>query len=49
MIDPNQVICDEEKCKPIMDGILLYRDEFHLNDAGSRLIVQALLDMGVTL
>jgi peptidoglycan/LPS O-acetylase OafA/YrhL len=48
-IDPSQVICNKQKCSPVINNTLLYRDETHLNDAGSRLIGYSLLNMGVKL
>lgn len=48
-IDPNQVICRNEKCSPTKEGVLLYRDNVHLNDIGSRLIGKSLVRMGETL
>ena len=49
IIDPNQVICNSNKCSPMIGNVLLYRDSSHLNDVGSRLIGQSLLNIGVTL
>ncbi|WP_197432178.1 acyltransferase family protein [Ectopseudomonas composti] len=37
-IDPNEVICAGNYCSPVVDGVLLYRDEGHLNDEGARKI-----------
>jgi len=37
-INPNEVICAGSYCSPVVDGILLYRDEGHLNDEGARKI-----------
>jgi peptidoglycan/LPS O-acetylase OafA/YrhL len=48
-IDPNQVICPAGLCSSIIDGQLLYRDDAHLNDVGSRFIGRALRDQGVSL
>ncbi|WP_434606676.1 acyltransferase [Pseudomonas sp. D2-30] len=48
-IDPNQVICPAGLCSPVIDGQLLYRDDAHLNDVGSRFIGRALRDLGFTL
>ncbi|WP_434577658.1 acyltransferase [Pseudomonas sp. Z5-35] len=48
-IDPNQVICPAGLCSPIVDGQLLYRDDAHLNDVGSRFIGRVLRDRGFTL
>ncbi len=36
--DPNQFICDDSKCNPVIDNVLLYRDSGHLNNVGSRLL-----------
>jgi len=48
-IDPNEVICQGRRCNPMHGDILLYRDNNHLNDIGSRLIGQVLLSKGITL
>ena len=48
-IDPNQVICHADRCSPVLNGKLLYRDDDHLNDIGSREIGQELLIKGVSL
>ncbi|CAH0203774.1 acyltransferase family protein [Pseudomonas brassicacearum] len=48
-IDPNRVICPAGLCSPIIDGQLLYRDDAHLNDIGSRFIGRALRDRGFSL
>ncbi|WP_053150875.1 acyltransferase family protein [Pseudomonas sp. P97.38] len=48
-IDPNQVICPSGLCSPIIDGRLLYRDDSHLNDVGSRFIGHTLRDRGFSL
>ncbi|WP_241494999.1 acyltransferase family protein [Pseudomonas mediterranea] len=48
-IDPNQVICPAGLCSPIIDGQMLYRDDAHLNDGGSRFIGRQLLDQGFSL
>lgn len=48
-VDPNQIICDEKKCRPMLGNTLLYRDGGHLNDIGSRLIGESLLQRGVRL
>lgn len=42
-IDPNTVICDTGRCNPVREGVLLYRDDGHLNAVGSRAIGAALL------
>lgn len=49
IIDPNLVICHGDTCSPTLNDTLLYRDDGHLNDVGSRLIGQSLLDRGVYL
>jgi hypothetical protein len=46
VIDPNQVICAGQICNAVIGGIPLYRDDGHLNDAGSRLIGRQLLMAG---
>lgn len=48
-IDPNSVICQKSVCHPTVDNILLYRDDVHLNDVGSRLIGNLLLSRGTSL
>ncbi|MBW7832185.1 MAG: acyltransferase [Simplicispira suum] len=48
-IDPNLVICHDQECSPVLDGMLIYRDSAHLNDIGSRLLGERLLSAGVGL
>ena len=48
-IDPNQVICPNGLCSPLIDGKLLYLDNGHLNEVGSRFIGQTLLERGYSL
>lgn len=48
-IDPDTVICDPQRCHPMLEGILLYRDNGHLNDVGARLLGQALIKRGTGL
>ncbi|MFO3724932.1 acyltransferase family protein [Pseudomonas sp. HLMP] len=48
-IDPNQVICPGQRCSPLIDGKLLYLDNAHLNEVGSRFIGQTLLERGYSL
>lgn len=48
-IDPNQVICTAGVCSPIIKGQLLYLDNGHLNEVGSRFIGHTLLDRGYSL
>lgn len=42
-IDPNKLICQENKCSPVSQNTPLYRDNGHLNDIGSRLLGKELL------
>ncbi|MNO70231.1 hypothetical protein D3C76_611060 [compost metagenome] len=48
-IDPNQVICPAHRCSPIINGNLLYLDNAHLNEVGSRYIGHTLLHRGYSL
>ncbi|MDF2490926.1 MAG: acetyltransferase, partial [Pseudomonas sp.] len=48
-IDPNQVICPDHHCNPLVGGKLLYLDNAHLNEVGSRYIGQTLLERGYSL
>lgn len=48
-IDPNQVICAKGRCSSLVDGKLLYLDNAHLNEVGSRYIGQTLLERGYSL
>ena len=48
-IDPNQVICPDHRCSPLIGGKLLYLDNAHLNEVGSRYIGQTLLERGYSL
>ena len=48
-IDPNKVICGEASCRSIIGNVPLYRDSGHLNDIGSRLIGEMLVEKGVHL
>ena len=34
----NRLLCGEENCSMVRNGVLLYRDKHHLNAHGSRLI-----------
>ncbi len=43
-INPRQVMCGEEVCETVMDGIPLYRDDNHLNYIGSKLLGEAYLE-----
>ena len=33
-INPRKVLCDDERCQTVLNGIPLYRDESHLNNVG---------------
>lgn len=35
-IDPSKVLCDDNLCNTVIDGIPLYRDESHLNYVGAK-------------
>ena len=48
-INPNDVICPAGVCSPIIQGQLLYLDDSHLNEVGSRFIGRTLLDRGYSL
>lgn len=48
-IDPNQVICPARLCSPVIQSTLLYLDNAHLNEVGSRFIGNALLSKGYSL
>ena len=48
-IDPNLVICGTHGCNPMLEGNLIYRDSSHLNDGGSRILGEKLLESGVHL
>lgn len=47
-VDPNDVICKNGVCSPVVDRTLLYRDSGHLNDIGSRLVGKLLISRGVS-
>jgi len=49
IIDPNLIICSEKRCSPMLDETLIYRDDAHLNDIGSRLLGERMLERGVAL
>ncbi|HEX5678309.1 MAG TPA: acyltransferase family protein [Alcanivorax sp.] len=40
-IDPSRVLCDQRRCRTVLNGIPLYRDESHLNYIGAQEIGQA--------
>jgi peptidoglycan/LPS O-acetylase OafA/YrhL len=42
LILPDQYLCDDNKCRQILDGIYLYRDDDHLNPQGSKNLVSML-------
>jgi peptidoglycan/LPS O-acetylase OafA/YrhL len=35
VMDPMDVLCDEQECRAIIDGVLMYRDQDHLSIEGS--------------
>lgn len=35
LIDPRQALCDEGVCSPLLDGVVVYRDDDHVNDFGA--------------
>jgi hypothetical protein len=49
VVDPNVVICSTTSCSPLINDKILYRDDVHLNDVGSREIGRELLTLGVLL
>jgi hypothetical protein len=49
IIDPNDVMCPNGIFRSVLQGQLLYRDAGHLNDAGSRLVGELLLQRGIGL
>jgi peptidoglycan/LPS O-acetylase OafA/YrhL len=49
IIDPNLVICADGRCRTTVANQLIYRDDSHLTDVGSRLIGDMLLKRGVRL
>jgi peptidoglycan/LPS O-acetylase OafA/YrhL len=49
IVDPNLAICRSDKCNPVLNDKLLYRDDVHLNDVGSREIGYQLLAVGMSL
>lgn len=48
-IDPNLVLCAQGNCRVMLAGTPLYRDDGHLNDAGSRLLGQHMVAAGMRL
>ena len=49
LLDPNVVLCSATRCGPMMEGDDVYRNDSHLNDAGSRMIGRKLLALGAKL
>ncbi|MBO9481968.1 acyltransferase family protein [Salinisphaera sp. G21_0] len=43
-INPRSAMCNEERCDTVLDGIPLYRDDNHLNYAGSKIIGRRFLE-----
>ncbi|RAR51900.1 peptidoglycan/LPS O-acetylase OafA/YrhL [Paraburkholderia unamae] len=48
-LDPDSVICTANTCSPVYNDVPLYRDDGHLNDAGSRMLGDELSRRGVGL
>lgn len=48
-IDPNLVLCNHQLCTPVIDRTLVYRDDGHINDDGSRIIGKKLLEKNISL
>jgi len=38
VIDPMEALCDAARCRAVIDGQLMYRDDNHLSDAGARYV-----------
>jgi peptidoglycan/LPS O-acetylase OafA/YrhL len=38
VVDPMEALCDRSVCRAVVDGTLLYRDDHHLNEIGSRYV-----------
>jgi peptidoglycan/LPS O-acetylase OafA/YrhL len=49
LVDPATIVCIARSCNPVHGDTLLYRDNGHLNDVGSRLIGKLLVARGVRL
>lgn len=45
IFDPTPSLCDESRCRATTQGRLLYRDDDHLNDEGSKLVGRPLLQL----
>ncbi|MBV1929247.1 MAG: acyltransferase [Gammaproteobacteria bacterium] len=46
-IFPEKILCDSilsERCITNLDGLILYRDDDHLSDAGAKLVLQKIID-----
>lgn len=41
--DPNEFLCEREKCKVFHDGVLLYSDNNHLSKNGAKLLVEDMI------
>ena len=48
-ISPSNLICSNNVCDPMLDGVDLYRDDGHLDDVGSRLLGTLFVRQGVRL
>jgi peptidoglycan/LPS O-acetylase OafA/YrhL len=42
-IDPNAILCTAGTCNTVLNGVLVYRDNGHLNDVGSREVGRTLV------
>ena len=42
VVDPMDALCDAAECHVIIDGVLMYRDDDHLSDAGSRYVWESI-------
>ncbi|HET7809865.1 MAG TPA: acyltransferase family protein [Steroidobacteraceae bacterium] len=38
VVDPMEALCDASRCRAVIDGRLLYRDDNHLSDDGARYV-----------
>ena len=38
VIDPMEALCDEQRCRAVIDGELMYRDDSHLSADGARYV-----------
>src|SRR6185436_21000676 len=38
VVDPMEALCDRSRCRAVIDGRLMYRDDNHLSDDGARFV-----------